>query len=106
MNGAVVDARIDDALVARRDPSPIETAEVIMMVDKQTPAQMILLQVIQQLHEGNYQVALDYGFTWDDVRVMESLSFQDFHWLKTQSAQFIEFEVNSCRYSRSLPLTF
>jgi hypothetical protein len=64
-----------------------------VMVDKQTPAQTVLQQAVQPLHAGEYQVALDYGFTWDEIRVLEALSLQDFQWLKDQSAQFIEFEA-------------
>ncbi len=57
------------------------------MVENQTPAQTVLQLAIQPLHAGEYQVALDYGFTWDEIRALEALSLQDFQWLKTQSCQ-------------------
>ena len=63
------------------------------MVDKQTPAQMVLQHVIQSLHEGDYHVALDYGFDWDEIRALETLSLQDFQWMKDQSRHFIVFEA-------------
>lgn len=63
------------------------------MVEKQTPAQMVLQHVIQSLHAGEYHVALDYGFDWDEIRALEALSLQDFQWMKDQSRHFIEFEA-------------
>lgn len=62
-------------------------------MEKHNPAMVMLNYVTQQIHEGNYQVALAYGFNWDEIRALESLSHQEFHWLITQSPNFMEFEV-------------
>lgn len=62
-------------------------------METQLPSAAILQQVAQQIHDGHYQAALDCGFDWDEIRLLESLSLQDFHWLKTLSPHFIECEV-------------
>ena len=41
----------------------------------------VLQHVIQSLHAGEYHVALDYGFDWDEIRALEALSLQDFQWM-------------------------
>jgi hypothetical protein len=62
-------------------------------VEKHNPSLFILQYATQQMHDGHYDVALNLGFDWAEIRILESLSLQDFHWLKTLSASFIEFEV-------------
>ncbi|MBK5962701.1 hypothetical protein CCR95_00935 [Thiocystis minor] len=85
-----------------RDPANVSSrrrdrfnggTEEALTVEKHNPAMVMLNDVTQQIHEGNYQVALAYGFNWDEIRALESLSHQEFHWLKTQSPNFMEFEV-------------
>ena len=62
-------------------------------MERHAPSAFILHYVTRHIHDGNYDLALQLGFDWEEIRLLESLSLQEFHWLETRSAQFIACEV-------------
>ncbi|NEV62422.1 STY4526/YPO1902 family pathogenicity island replication protein [Thiorhodococcus minor] len=62
-------------------------------MERHAPSAFILHHVTRLIHAGNYEEAMQWGFDWDEIRLFEALSLQDFHWLETRCQVFIDLEI-------------
>jgi len=61
---------------------------------KPCPADVILHFVIERIHEGHFDAVLALGFSWEQIRFLESLPGRDLHYLFNFAEHFIALQID------------
>jgi hypothetical protein len=62
-------------------------------MNKPCPADVILQFVVEQIHEGHFDRVLALGFSWEQIRFLESLPGRDLHYLFNVAEHFIALRI-------------
>lgn len=63
-------------------------------MSKPCPADVILQFVVEQIHEGHFERVLALGFSWEQIRFLESLPGRDLHYLFNFADRFIALRID------------
>lgn len=61
---------------------------------KPCPEDVILQFVIEQIHDGHFERAEALGFSWEQIRFLESLQSRDLHYLFNFAEHFIALRID------------